>query len=125
MTKLAERQARRRVGFLRHYAQGTLTADELFPGLLDTFSENGIGEELEVAGAEVRERLREFLAGHRPATFAPFFFGQPLTAEEAARYEQERRRKYVALLLALGINAPHGAAEQESLSNQTPNGSRR
>jgi hypothetical protein len=112
MTTIAELQARRRDGFLRHYAQGILTANELFPALLDTFSERDIGEELQAAGAEVRERVKEFLAGHSPATFAPFIFGQPLTAEEAARYEQERRRKYVALLLALGINAPHGAAEQ-------------
>jgi hypothetical protein len=104
MATVAEWQARRRAGFLRLYAQGLLTANELFPGLLDAFSEGGIGEELEAASAEVRGLVREFLVGHRPVTFAPFVIGQPPTAEEAARWEQERRRKYAALLVVLGID---------------------
>ena len=104
MATVAEWQARRRAGFLRLYAQRLLTANELFPGLLDTFSEGTIGEELEAAGAEVRGLVRDFLAGHRPVTFAPFVIGQLPSAEEAARWEQERRRKYAALLVALGID---------------------
>lgn len=106
-----EWQARQRARFFQLYAEGFLTANELFPGLLDTFSEGNIGEELKAAGTEARERLREFLAGHRPATFAQFIIGQPLSKAEAARREQEGRRKYAALLLALGIQRPPDVGE--------------
>jgi hypothetical protein len=97
MATIAEWEARRRASFFRLYAEGLLTANELFPGLLDSFSEDRILEELEASGAAIRERVREFLAAHRPATFKPFVVGQPIAADETLRWEQDRRRKYAAL----------------------------
>jgi hypothetical protein len=109
----AEGQARLRGKYLRMHAEGVLTANELFPALLDTFTEAGIDEELGLAGADVRGQMMEFLATHHPATFVPFVFGPPPTAAEAERWEQERQRKYAALLVALGIRAPNGSSEFE------------
>jgi hypothetical protein len=108
MSTIAEWKAMQCANYLQHHSEEVITAIELFPGLLDTFSEEGIVEELEAAGAQIRERVREFLAGHRPTTFRPFIFGAvALTPEEAAnKWERERRRKYAALLIALGVNEP-------------------
>jgi len=105
MATIAEWKAMQRAGLLRHYFEGGITAIELFPGLLDSFSEESVLEELEAAGEQIRERVREFLAAHRPTTFRPFIIGAvALTPEEAAKWERERRRKYAALLIALGVN---------------------
>jgi hypothetical protein len=102
MATVAEWKAMQRAGFLRHYSEGDITAIELFPCLLDTFSEEGLLEEIEAAGVQIRDRVREFLAGHRPTTFRALIIG---SAPEEAEVAQERRRKYAALLLALGVNA--------------------
>jgi hypothetical protein len=103
MATIAEWKAMQRANFLRLYSEGDITAIELFPCLLDTFSEEGVLEEIEAAGAQIREQVREFLAAHRPTTFRAFIIG---SAPEDARTEQERRRKYAALLIALGLNEP-------------------
>jgi hypothetical protein len=103
MATIAEWKAMQRANFLRHYSEGDISAIELFPCLLDTFSEEGVLEEIEAAGAPIREQVREFLAAHRPATFRALIIG---SAPEDAKKEQERRRKYAALLLGLDINEP-------------------
>ena len=113
MATIGDGDARRRIRFLRLYAEGLLSANELFLGLLDTFSEVGIPEELERAGAEVREQVRAFLAEFRPVTFRPFVMGQPLTADEAMRWEQQRRRIHAGLFLALAIDDPSGQVSEK------------
>ncbi|MFO0796143.1 MAG: hypothetical protein U0804_01635 [Gemmataceae bacterium] len=45
MATVAERQAWIRAKCLRMHAEGVLTANELFPALLDTFTEAGIDDE--------------------------------------------------------------------------------
>jgi hypothetical protein len=106
MATRSEWQARQRANFLRLYRDGFLTANELFPSLLDTFSDGHIPAELDAEGPEVRDVLREFLAGHRPLTFYPHVIGVPPTPERAAIWEQERLRIYAALLVALRVTAP-------------------
>ncbi len=79
METIDDVRARSRVKYLRAYSDGDLSANELFAGLLDRFSENRISEELEAAGPEVRERVKQFLTGHIPITFRPFVMGNRLS----------------------------------------------
>jgi hypothetical protein len=106
MATIAEWKAMQRAGLLRRHSEGDISANELFPALLDTFSAEGLLEELEAAETPIRERIREFLTGHRPATFRQIYFGVGPTPEEAVQEELERRCKYAALLIALGVKEP-------------------
>jgi hypothetical protein len=102
----AEWGSRSRSSYLRLYAGGLLTAYEFLSSLLDSFSEHRIAVELEAAGSEMRQRVRKLIAEQPAATFRRFVIGEPFTAQEALRLEQEWRRKYAELLLALNINDP-------------------
>ena len=90
--------------YLRLYSDELLTANELFPAILDSFSETHVSEELEGQGPEICRRLKVFLTSHRPATFTPFVIGKQLSMEEKQIWAAERQRKYKALLLALRID---------------------
>jgi hypothetical protein len=109
MHSLNEQQAQLRAKLFKSLDRGFVTANEVFPSLLDTFSEENIPEELETAGDHLRERIRVFLADHYPATFRPFLIGPGLDPEEAAEWEQQRRRKYAELLRALSLTPPQPA----------------
>jgi hypothetical protein len=93
------------------YDRGIITANELFPALLDSFCGGGIREQLEATEEDLRERIDHFLASHLPATFRPFLIGPGPTPAEAVKWEQERRQNYAELLDALGIANPGPAIE--------------
>jgi hypothetical protein len=86
------------------YARGVISAHELFPSILDSFSDGGaVANELEEVREDLQGRIRAFLETHRPATFRPFLIGPGPTPEESAQWEQRRRRIYAALLQAMNL----------------------
>lgn len=106
MATLAEWQARKRASLFDSYDRGIVTASELFPAVLDTFTDGRIAEEMTALEPEVRDKLKDLLSNYEPESFVPFLIGSTPSPDESKRWEEERRRKYAAILACLGIDGP-------------------